>query len=264
MSAKDSSLTRDSVPAEAGFYTPKNTGIHKFEFLYGRDLLYAKGFFPVWTAFDIDIIKLTKNSSPLTLIEHGWDQNKERGRLLFSSMDANFKRFATLDLQEGKRRHWFSKAMLRMFKEPDLVGIWELHPLFAEYFLDGDGLGRGAFWYIYCLRRSMPPVEFIPLVMEYSYSFRRLLDQGIFDLEALQGDNIVVHPDLKAFVFKDFMSARLCVSTSSPMISQKIIELSRQAGVVVENKQGDISLVSIDYLEERCHFVIREPGKDRK
>jgi uncharacterized membrane protein YdfJ with MMPL/SSD domain len=99
---------------------------------------------------------------------------------------------------------------------------------------------------------------------EYSYKFRRLLDQGVFDLDALQEDNIVVHPDVKTFVFKDFMSARLCVSTFSPLISQKIIELSRQAGIVVESKQGDICLVSIDYLEERCRFVIREPGKDRK
>lgn len=264
MSAEGTLLTRNSVPTEVGFYTPKNTGVHKFEFFYGRDLLYAQGFFPVWTAFDIDIIKLAKNSSPLTLIEHGWDQNKERGRLLFGSMDANFKRFATLDLQEGKRRHWFSKAMFRMFKEPDLVGVWELHPLFAEYFLDGDGLGRGAFWYTYCLSRLIPPVEFITLLIEYSYKFRRLLDQCVFDLEALQGDNIVVHPDVETFVFKDFMSARLCVSTSSPLISQKIIELSRQAGVVVESKQGDICLVSTDYLDERCGFVIREPEKDKK
>lgn len=264
MSAEGTMLTRSSVPTEVGFYTPKNIGVHKFEFFYGRDLLYTQGFFPVWTAFDIDIIKLAKNISPLTLIEHGWDQSKERGSLLFGSMDATFKRFATLDLQQGKRRHWFSEALLRMFKEPDVVGVWELHPLFAEYFLNGDGLGRGAFWYIYCLSRSMPPDEFITLLLEYSYKFRRLLDQGVFDLEALQGDNIVVHPDVKTFIFKDFMSARLCVATSSPLISQKIIEHSRQAGVVVESKQGDICLVSIDYLEERSRFIIRESRKDMK
>jgi len=257
MSVKNTLLTKNSVPAEVDFYMPKNTEIHKFQFFYGRHLLYAGGFSPVWTAFDVNIIKLTREVSPLTLIEHGWDKNKERRRLLFDSMDANFKRFATIDLQKGKRQHWLNKVLLRVFEDPDIVGIWELHTRFAEYFLEGDGFGRGAFWYIYCLRRLVSPEEFISLLMEYCYKFRKLLDDGIFDYTALQGDNIVVHPDVETFVFKDFTSARLCVSTSSPAVSQKMIEFSRQAGVIVESKQGDINLDSIEHLSERCRFLVR-------
>lgn len=266
MSAKDTDtlLTRDSVPTEVDFYAPKSTGIHKFEFFYGRDLLYTQGFYPIWTSFDIGIINLAKNGSPLTLIEHGWDRNRERGRLLFDSMDASFKRFATIDLQGGKKRHWLNKAIDRIFEDLDLVGIWELHPQFVEYFRDGDGAERGAFWYIYCLRRPMSSGEFVSLLMEHCYKFRNLLDKGIPEPETLQCENIVTHPDVETFVFKDFMSARLCVSTSSPLISQKIIEFSRQADVVAESKLGDVCLVSVDYLTERCRFLIQKPGKNRK
>lgn len=263
MSVEDTLLTKNSIPSEVEVYMRKDTGIHKFQYLYGRHLLYASRTIPVWTAFDAKIVKLATGNSSLALIEHGWDRNKERHRLLFDSMDDSFKRFAVIDLQEGKKRHWFSRVLLRILKEPDdIVGIWELNSLFfVEYFLEGDGVGRGAFWYVYCLRRSMPPDEFIPLLMEYSYKFRRLLDQGIFDPEALQGDNIVAHPDVETFIFKDFTSARLCVSTSGKTVSQKIFDLSRQTGIAMESKPGDIDLTSLNHLFECSCFRIYKPWR---
>jgi len=265
MASKEASLlTKSSVPESVDFYIPKNTGIHKFEFFYGRQLLYSQGFYPVWTKFDLDIIKIANNDSPLTLIEHGLDEHKLYGLSLFDSMDASFKRFATIDLQEDKKRHWFKKILLRILETPALVGIWEAHTSLARYLLEGDGFERGAFWYIYFLRRPMSPDEFIPLLMEYAYKFRKLLDSGIFDPEALQGENIVVNPDVESFIFKDFTAARLCVSTSSTSVSQKIIKLSRQAGVVIEHKLGDVSLTSVDHLTERAGFVIYESNNDRQ
>lgn len=257
MSAENILITKNSIPSEVEFYAPKATGIEKFQFFYTRDFLYHGRWFPVWTNFDIQIIEIAVGSSPLAIIEHGWDRNRERGRLLFDSMDKNFERFGVIDLIESKKRPWYVQIFHKILQDPNTVGLWKLTPAFRKYFLEGDGIERGSWWYIYVLRRPMPPDEFISLLEDYIYKYVRT-EGGLFDPNKPLPDNIVVTPDVESFIFKDFSSARLCVSTSNTLIAQKIAEFSMQSGITIQHKIGDIDLSAIDHINTWGRFTIRK------
>lgn len=251
-------IKNDSIPSEVEVYAPKKTGIYKFQFSYSKDLLLKSNFIPVWTNFDIDIVMLLIKEASMTLIEHSWDVNKVRYKFLFDSMNEHFKKFAILDLYENdyKKQNFLSKLLARFFHSEVKVGIWELNSSFANYFTEGDGVHRGSFWYLYCLKNSMSANEFIPLLHEFCYKYRKLLDQGVYDPTSLRCDDIVTHPDVESFIFKDFSSARLNISTSKESMAKNITEIAMQNSVIVKNKVGDISLTSCDHLSERIGMRI--------
>lgn len=251
MMVEGSAVQPGSVPSLVEVYHPGKTGIHKFQCFYGQNLLHAQGFHPVWTGFDLDIVGLVTAGSPVVLVEHGYDGG------LFDSLNARFAPFAVIDPDESRRRTRLQRWLARRFGAQHTIGIWEAkYPALVEYFAAGDGVGRGAFWYLYALRCPVTSGELVPLIHEYGLKYRKLLDAGTYDPSALRGEDIVVHPSVTSFVFKDFTSARLGVSTSAATVADKIVDTCRNAAVAMEHRMGDVSLTCCSHLSERAGFRI--------